>query len=77
MGSVGHVVHSGASGPSNGKAKIFMLGSSRCGFHKKCVKIGSSFRTCVFVSDGICRSHSAEFLFLFAPGGICGSCSAF
>jgi hypothetical protein len=39
LGSVGHVVHSGASGLRNVNAQIFMLRQNRYEFHKKCVGV--------------------------------------
>jgi hypothetical protein len=38
VGSVGHVMHSGASGPQNIDALFFMLGWAWCGFLKKHVR---------------------------------------
>jgi hypothetical protein len=38
--SVGHVVHSGASGPRNIEALFFMLGWYRYRFNKKCIGTG-------------------------------------
>jgi hypothetical protein len=39
VGSVGHVVHSGASGAQNMIALFFMLGWDQYRFDKKCVRI--------------------------------------
>jgi hypothetical protein len=38
MGSMGHVVHSGAAEARNGDALFFMLGYDRYGFNKKRVR---------------------------------------
>jgi hypothetical protein len=46
VGSVGHVVHSGASGVQNGSALFFMLGWDQYTFHKKCT--GTRYAELVF-----------------------------
>jgi hypothetical protein len=58
VGSAGHIVHSSASGPRNIDALFFLLRWGRCGFRKKAC-CDTLRRTCVFVSGGICGSHSA------------------
>jgi hypothetical protein len=56
-GSMGHVLHSGASRERNVTTLLLMLGWDRYGFEKKCV--GTRLhRTCVFMSSGIYGSHS-------------------
>jgi hypothetical protein len=47
VGSVGHVVHSGAFGAENVGALFFMLGWDRYGFHEK--RAGSQCAKCVFL----------------------------
>jgi hypothetical protein len=47
VGSVGHVVHSGASGVRNVDALVFMLWWARCGFNKKCT--GTRYVKLVFL----------------------------
>jgi hypothetical protein len=47
VGSVSHVVHSGASGPQNIDAPFFMLGWAHGGFHKK--RIATCFAKLVFL----------------------------
>jgi hypothetical protein len=46
-GSVGHVLHFGASGPQNIDALFFMLGWAWCGFHEK--HGGTSYVELVFL----------------------------
>jgi hypothetical protein len=47
IGSVGHVVHSGAFGAQNFDALFFMLGWDRFGFEKKCD--GAGYAEVVFL----------------------------
>jgi hypothetical protein len=47
IGSIGHVVQSGASSARNVDALFFMLGWARCSFHKKCV--GTHYAELVFL----------------------------
>jgi hypothetical protein len=56
VGSVGHVVLSGASGPRNIDKLIFMLGWDRYQFDKK--RIGTCSAEFVFCTNGIWRSQS-------------------
>jgi hypothetical protein len=58
VGSVGHVVHSGAFGALNVDALFFMLVWDQYEFDKK-VRRDTLRRTCVFASGGICGSRSA------------------
>jgi hypothetical protein len=57
VGSVGHVVHSGASGVRNVDALFFMLGLHRYGHDKK--RYGTCYTKIVISSGGICRSRSS------------------
>jgi hypothetical protein len=50
VGSVSHVVHSGASRGQNVGALFFMLGWDRYGFHKKCVQ--TRYAKLVFLQPG-------------------------
>jgi hypothetical protein len=47
VGSVGHIVHSDASGSQNDDAPFFKLGWARRGFHKKCA--GTRYAKPVFL----------------------------
>jgi hypothetical protein len=47
MGSAGHVVHYGTSGPRNIDALFFMLRWAPCGFHKK--QVGTCYSKLVFL----------------------------
>jgi hypothetical protein len=52
VGSAGHVVHSGASGPLNIDALFFKLRWAWCSFHKKCASLITSNLS--FASVWIC-----------------------
>jgi hypothetical protein len=55
VGSVGHVVHSGASGVQNIDALLFMLGWVRYGLNKKCAR--TSYAELVFLHPVGSTSH--------------------
>jgi hypothetical protein len=58
VGSAGHVVHFGGSGPRIIDAVLFMLSWARYGFDQK--RVGTHYSELVcFVSGGICGSRSA------------------
>jgi hypothetical protein len=55
VGSVGHVVHSGASGVQNIDALLFMLGWVWYGLNKKCAR--TSYAELVFLHPVGSTSH--------------------
>jgi hypothetical protein len=58
VGSAGHIVHSGASGPRNIDALSFILECDQYGFDKKCARARYS-KLVFFTSGEIYESHSA------------------